>query len=99
MGIKRRLKRILKGLLRENMNRIKEGDIVKHFKGDVYKVLYMNVKDCDDNRLRVIYMALYPPYQIYSRWQEEFLSKVPSDRTGITQTYRFELINNGSSYK
>ena len=51
----------------------------KHFKGGEYQVL-MIAEDAGTGESVVVYQALYPPYRIYTRNLEEFLSNVDRDK-------------------
>ena len=51
----------------------------KHFKGGEYQVL-MIAEDAGTGENVVVYQALYPPYRIYTRNLEEFLSDVDRDK-------------------
>ncbi len=51
----------------------------KHFKGGEYQVL-MIAEDAGTGENVVVYQALYPPYKIYTRNLEEFLSDVDRDK-------------------
>ncbi len=51
----------------------------KHFKGGEYQVL-MIAEDAGTGESVVVYQALYPPYRIYTRNLEEFLSDVDRDK-------------------
>ena len=51
----------------------------KHFKGGEYQVL-MIAEDAGTGESVVVYQALYPPYRIYTRNLEEFLSDVDRNR-------------------
>lgn len=84
--------------------RLIEGDIVKHFKRDkvndegtsnfLYRILNTNVLHTETKELMVVYQALYAPYQIFTRPQEMFLSKVDKTKyPDVEQEYRLEKFN------
>ncbi len=73
--------------------RIKEGDIVNHFKNKRYKIMAI-AKHSEDLSEYVVYQALYEPYGVWVRPLEMFLSKVDSEKyPDVKQTYRFEKID------
>lgn len=75
------------------MRELKINGIYKHFKGNMYQVLYIA---CDSETLEdvVIYKSLYGDKQkLWVRKKEMFLSEVDHEKyPNITQKYRFELI-------
>lgn len=84
------------------MNRIKIGDIVKHFKYEtisedekkINKYLYY-IKDIAEHtetgEILVIYKAMYSPFKTYARPFEMFYGKVDHNKyPDIKQKYRFE---------
>lgn len=86
------------------MDRLNEGDIVKHFKRDevrdagtsnyLYRILNMNVQHTETEEMMVVYQALYAPYQVYCRPQEMFLSEVDRNKyPDVKQKYRLEKYN------
>ena len=83
------------------MLRLKEGDVVKHFKRDevkdagtsnyLYRILNSDVQHTVTGESMVVYQALYSPYKIYCRPQDMFLSEVDREKYPYAkQTYRME---------
>lgn len=87
--------------------RIKSGDIVKHFKRAqaiqdidnpnnmvyLYEVISTNVNHTETGERLVVYRALYGDKKLYARPYDMFMSEV--DRVkypDVTQKYRFETI-------
>jgi hypothetical protein len=71
--------------------KIKTGRIYRHFKGDYYIVIDTALNN-EDERVYVIYRALYGDGQLFVRPLEDFTARV--DRTkhpNATQEYKFEL--------
>ena len=72
--------------------RMKPGDIVRHFKGNPYQILYF-AKDSETQRDVVVYRALYGEGGVWVRPMEMFFS--PGDREkypNAEQKYRFERV-------
>ena len=68
------------------------GGTYKHFKGHIYKVLYI-AKDSETLEDLVIYQDTLDPNKIWARKKDMFLSKVDKEKyPNVTQVYRFELI-------
>lgn len=65
----------------------------RHFKGNCYQIIAI-AKNSEDASKQVVYQALYPPFDIYVRPLDMFMSEV--DRVkypSATQRYRFELVS------
>jgi hypothetical protein len=68
------------------------GGIYKHFKGHVYKLLFV-AKDADNLKEKIVYQNLDNENDIWVRDKEEFLSLVDKDKyPKVDQKFRFELI-------
>ena len=72
--------------------RMKPGDIVRHFKGNPYQILYF-AKDSETQRDVVVYRALYGERGVWVRPMEMFFSPVDREKyPDATQKYRFERV-------
>lgn len=70
--------------------RMKPGDIVRHFKGNPYQILYF-AKDSETQRDVVVYRALYGEGSVWVRPMEMFFSPVDREKyPNAEQEYRFE---------
>ena len=84
-----------------NDERIRVGDIVKHFKREfvpdssseyLYRVIAFAQHNETGEKL-VIYQGLYPPYKVCARPYEMFMSEVDRNKyPDVKQVYRFETI-------
>ena len=69
------------------------GGIYRHFKGNIYKVLYV-AKDSETLMDLVIYQDTSDTSKIWVRKKDMFLSKVDKNKyPNANQEYRFELID------
>lgn len=76
------------------MQKLVIGGIYKHFKGHIYKVLFI-ARDADNLSEKVIYQNIYDENDIWIRDKNEFLSKVDKSKyPNVEQEFRFELQNN-----
>ena len=72
--------------------RMKPGDIVRHFKGNPYQILYF-AKDSETQRDVVVYRALYGEGGVWVRPMEMFFSPVDREKyPNAEQEYRFERV-------
>ena len=72
--------------------RMQPGDIVRHFKGNRYEILYF-ARDSETQADVVVYRALYGDYMVYVRPLLMFMSEVDRKKyPDATQTYRFERV-------
>lgn len=70
--------------------RMKPGDIVRHFKGNRYEILYF-AKDSETQADMVVYRALYGERGVWVRPMEMFFSPVDREKyPDVKQVYRFE---------
>ena len=68
----------------------KSGDIVKHFKGTLYKIIEIGV-DTETEKEVVIYKKLDDTGNVWVRPRESFESEVDKKKyPGVTQEWRFE---------
>lgn len=72
--------------------RIAPGDVVRHFKGNLYEVLCF-ARDSETQAELVVYRALYGERGVWVRLKAMFLSPVDRDKyPDAGQTYRFERV-------
>ena len=76
--------------------RINPGDTVRHFKGNLYEVLYF-ARDSETREDVVVYRALYGERGVWVRPKAMFLSEVDRQKyPDAAQTYRFERVEDGA---
>ncbi len=73
-------------------NRIKPGDIVRHFKGNQYEILCF-ARDSETQAEMVVYRALYGEGGTWVRPRDMFESRVDRQKyPDVKQEYRFEKV-------
>lgn len=77
------------------MNRtFASGDIVRHFKGNLYQILNLATQT-ETREILVIYQALYGDYGIFARPFNMFIEKTDKIKyPDCKQEYRFEKVGN-----
>jgi len=77
-------------------HRMIPGDIVRHFKGNEYEILYI-ARDSETQQEVIVYRALYGEGGVWVRPRDMFESKVDRDKyPDVKQEYRFEKITEES---
>lgn len=78
----------------EFVPRIKDGDIVRHFKGNLYKVLHTRAHYSEDHSLWfVVYQSMDTAGEIWVRPGIMFCSEVDKIKyPDVQQKYRFEVV-------
>ena len=72
--------------------RLVPGDVVRHFKGNKYEILYIAL-DSETMEKMVVYRALYGERGVWVRPLAMFLSPVDREKyPDADQTYRFEKV-------
>lgn len=67
-------------------------DIVRHFKGKYYQIIAFG-EYTESREKEVVYQALYPPFKVWVRPYDQFMSKVDHEKyPDIKQKYRFEPV-------
>jgi hypothetical protein len=70
---------------------VKIGCPYRHFKGKLYYVFEV-AEHTESGEMLVIYKALYPPYRVFARPLDMFLSEVDRNKyPDVKQRYRFEI--------
>lgn len=74
-------------------SRVKEGDIVRHFKGRLYEVICV-ARNTETSEDLVIYQDLESPEKKWARPIEMFEGKVDRDKyIDAEQEFRFEVVD------
>ncbi len=74
------------------MSRILEGDLVRHFKGNLYKVLYF-ARYSENHDLRLVVYQSQKTGEIWVRPYDMFVSEVDKVKyPDVQQKYRFEVV-------
>ena len=72
--------------------RMKPGDVVRHFKGNEYEILCFAL-DSETQAEMVVYRALYGARGTWVRPKEMFFSRVDREKyPDVKQEYRFEKV-------
>lgn len=75
---------------------IKSGVIVRHFKGNYYRVITISRSTNNPKDITVVYQSMDGYDTVWSRPLEEFMSLVPENlpENEFDQKYRFEVVHN-----
>ncbi len=80
------------------LDEVVKGGIYRHFKGNLYKVIEIAYDTEETDRKLVIYQSLYGDKIVWARDYEMFISRVDNIKyPEVTQTYRFELVEQGGN--
>ena len=72
---------------------LKAGQIYRHFKGNLYKVMGIAI-DSETGEKVVVYEAQYGTKELYVRPYEMFAEKLDTEKyPNAKQEYRFELVS------
>ena len=72
--------------------RMRPGDTVRHFKGNLYEILHI-ARDSETREEVVVYRALYGERGVWVRPKEMFFSPVDREKyPDAAQEYRFERV-------
>lgn len=78
--------------------RMQPGDIVRHFKGNLYEIL-MFARDSETQEDMVVYRALYAESGVWVRPMDMFFSPVDKSKyPDASQAYRFERVKRGAHH-
>lgn len=70
-----------------------EGKIVKHFKGDLYLILNVDVMHTETDERMILYKALYGDCKVFVRPASMFIEECNQEQfEKYGQKYRFELV-------
>ena len=68
------------------------GDVVRHFKGNLYKIIAFG-QHSETGEKEVVYQALYPPFDTWVRSFDNFMSEIDHEKyPDEKQKYRFEVM-------